>query len=67
MKTYVVGTHLKCLAKVLLMSTHNMFSWRKQEKYYLDTPLIELEQCISKRAKLRVNIFSTSQLLIDDQ
>ena len=40
----------------------------KQEKYYLDTPLINLEQLISimKRVKLRVNIFSTL-LLIDDQ
>ena len=24
MKTYVIGTHKKCLTKVLLMSTHNM-------------------------------------------
>ena len=30
-KTYVVGTHQKCLAKMLLMSTHNMFSWRNKE------------------------------------
>ena len=29
MKTYVVGTHLKHLPKALLMSTYNMFSWRK--------------------------------------
>ena len=31
-KTYVVGTHLKCLVEVLLMSTHNhMFSWRNKK------------------------------------
>ena len=41
----------------------------KWDKYYLDTPLIDLEQWIStwKRAKLRMNIISTSRLLIDDQ
>ena len=46
-----------------------MFSWKNKKKYYLDTLLIDLEQSIStwKRAKLRVNIFSTSRLLIDDQ
>ena len=31
MKAYVVGTHLKCLTKVILMSTHSMFSWRNKE------------------------------------
>ena len=29
MKTYVVGTHKKCDAEVLLMSTHNLFFHRK--------------------------------------
>ena len=47
----------------------HMFSWRNKTKYYLDTPLIDLELLIStrKRAKLRVNIFSISRLVIDDQ
>ena len=26
-KTYVVGTHKKCLAKAVLMSIHYVFSW----------------------------------------
>ena len=33
-KTYVVGTHLKCLCKGLQMSTHNMFLWRNEKKNY---------------------------------
>ena len=35
MKSFVVGTHKKHLTKgkVLLMSTHNMFSLEKSEKY----------------------------------
>ena len=39
MKTYVVGTHQKCLTKALLMSTHNMFSVRKKKKYLPKTIL----------------------------
>ena len=32
MKTYDVGTHKKHLSEALLMSTHNMFSWRNITK-----------------------------------
>ena len=32
MKTYVVGTHSKCLTEVLQMSTHNMFPCRNKKK-----------------------------------
>ena len=40
------------------------FFEKRGDKYYLDTFLIDLEQCIStwKGAKLRVNIFTTSLL-----
>ena len=39
------------------------------EKYYLGTPLIDLEQWVStrKKAQLRMNIFFTSRLLVDVQ
>ena len=33
MKTYIVGTHLKCLIEALLMRTHNMFSWRYKKNF----------------------------------
>ena len=33
MQTYVVVSHLKCLAEALLISTHNMFAWRNKKKY----------------------------------
>ena len=32
MKTYVVDTHWKCLTEALLMSLHNMFSWRNKKE-----------------------------------
>ena len=38
MKTYIVGTHWKCLSEVLLVSTHNMFLWRNRKTYYVDNP-----------------------------
>ena len=31
-KTNVVGTHLKCLAEVLLMRTHNIYFYREIRK-----------------------------------
>ena len=33
MKTCVVGTHLKCLTNMLLMSTHNMQNWEDMLRY----------------------------------
>ena len=30
---YVVGTHLKCLSEMLLMSTHTMFLWKIRKNY----------------------------------
>ena len=48
-----------------------MFSWRNKKNIIIciSIPLIDLNKWTStcKRAKLRVNIFSTSRLLIDDQ
>ena len=42
MKTYtcIVGTHKKHLSEVLLMSTHNMFSWRSNKNITLLAPFI---------------------------
>ena len=39
LKTYVVGTPLKCLTEACLMSTH-MFLWRNRKNIYLILPLI---------------------------
>ena len=66
MKTYVLGTHLKHLAEALLTSTHNICFHGGIRKLLSGYPFIDLELRIStrKRAKLRVNIFSTSRLLI---
>ena len=38
MKAYLVGIHLKCLAKALLINEYpqHMFLWRNQKKYYVD-------------------------------
>ena len=47
------------------MSTHNIwFSCRNKKKNYLATSLINFTW---QRAKIRMRIFSTSRLLVDDQ
>ena len=51
------------------MSIHKICFHGDIRNYYLDTHFIDLELRIStwKRAKLRIDIFSTSRLLIDGQ
>ena len=65
-----MSTHTICLhrKKGLLMSTHNICFLGQIGKLLSEYPLIVLEQLINtwKRAKLRVNMFSTSRLLIND-
>ena len=55
MKTYVVGTHSKRLAEVLLMSTHNIYFHEEIPSYssgamnkYLEEGLIKSEYISSK-------------------
>ena len=50
-KTYIVGTHWKCLTKVLLMSTHNVCFYG------------ELKKIISESQNQHQNSFLTSLLL----
>ena len=55
-KTYAVGTHLKCLAEVLLMSTHNMFLWKNKKKISVlfNPSLAEHDiPCLSKQCRSR--------------
>ena len=51
------------------MSIHKICFHGDIRNYYLDTHFIDLELRIStwKRVKLRIDIFSTSRLLIDGQ
>ena len=35
MKTYVMGTHTKCLREVLLMSAHKLYLMAQLEKYQI--------------------------------
>ena len=53
MKTYVVGTHYKCLTEALLMSTHNICFHGEKGKI---TVLFGLKKCLNKNY---VNHFDT--------
>ena len=55
MKTYNMSTHAKRLCKVLLMSTHSMFSWRNKKTNYLILPLLELKILILSGALLSMS------------
>ena len=41
MKTYAADTHLKCIAKALLMSIHKMFSWRNKKNITVEPQWLE--------------------------
>ena len=41
MKTYVVGTHMKCLSKVRLMNIHNICFHEKKKKKNINTFWLE--------------------------
>ena len=68
MKTYILGTHQKRLAEALLMSTHNICLHGEIRKILPGYPS-RSSGAMNKNLEenLRVNIFSTSRSLIDDQ